>query len=342
MTEQVTEVGPSGLDLDVEHIEGEDTGRSVDEVLAERDAERGQGIDPGDLAAPTTAYIPLRQRPKGKVRFDPFAIDRLRQRPSWHGVAAPESVAEAWAMVEQAVGRLEASIEAIQSLGSDQARERERHEQAIVQATSQGEPAPGLRWTDWSAEEIVRTTRYQMAHRAATEAREAYGEVVAAALPAWRASLVEAIPQARAEARRAVREADQAVRSAMSTVSAARAIDEQIEPKPGWNRTTQAGLPHRAVEGLGVALAYVQSDDPVITGRYLSTGDDMSPPSWTREVLAESESQADFWLLGAIEAVDGFRATGYTEPGQRHHFGDVASPELAERLRRKDLSADSI
>ncbi len=337
---------------DTENTDVEDIGIDVDKALAERDAEReaeaGQGIDPADLAAPATAFVPLRERGRqGRVRVDPYAVARLTERPAWHSVGAPESVRQAWAAVTGAADVLESAIDKLQQVEVDKVSERAEYMAEVAaqaEADPEGsQPTPTMHGgTDWDAESLARSTRHQVAHRQLVTARQEYDEATRDALPAWRADLIAAIQPARSEARRATQEADAAVRSAMATVQAARAVDEAIEPKPGWHKTTRAGLARRAVEGLAAALSYVQSDDPVVTGRYLVTGDDMSPPSWTRAVLAESASEADWWLLGAIEAVDDFRSTSYTEPGQRHHFGEVASPELRERLRRRDLSADSI
>jgi hypothetical protein len=286
-----------------DHGAGEDV--DVEAALARMDAQRDRTLDND---APPVPWVPLKDR---KQPYRPRRVDGAR--PGWHRVLTPETVAAAWSRFVVTLAALEEASEHLRALRGDEKAEEASRRTAIVTAIEAGGTAiKSAKTTDWTQERLVRETRHRMAREAAVEARVAYDAAVVKALPGWLASIKEELPEGHRAAREAMATLSPAISAWRAMVNAAGVIERELNPNAYPARPTKAArdLLAAGVQGLGAAERMLGSNDPVVTGGYLSDDEGLDPPRWYRATMADSEQ--GYMALGPIEASEGYTVTRHT------------------------------
>lgn len=309
-------------------------------------AESADGRDTGHWHGPdqdpdySKPFIPLRDRPVRAARIDPFEGDRLVSQALRPWPSPPEAVVAAEEVLREKAAVLDELTEAVLNLGPDEKAELRAFEDAIVSAAKAGKPSPTLKSTDWHSEETRRRTLREVARGEVATAAKAYDEAAKASVGDWRDSLAGQIEPSHSAALQAVQTARGEVQRWRASVKAVDEMDRAAGRFGGrWHRTAHGDVLARGIPGLTAASEMLSSDDPMVSGRYLldgTPGSEMSPPLWTRQAMADSTDQADFWALLEIEGSEGWQVTAFTPPEQRHHYqGGPANSALREYIARK-------
>jgi hypothetical protein len=257
------------------------------------DDRRPRSVDLGivDEAPPTIAgrevgWVHPMRRKKTARRVDPYAPGRMRAEVAIDAPSAPEAVVAAQQSALAAIDAFEEAGRRVKDVGQDAQDERIDHEAAVAKAYRNGDAIPELKATDWVAEETIRKIQYGEAFDAAKIETARFRVTYKAAQPEWLSALVHVVEPSHARAREAVLVAAEALGEWRAAVNAADAMSQAAGVYgPAWNQSPSGINVGIAMDGVQKLVQLVESDDPVVSGAFLTTPDELSPPSWTREAL---------------------------------------------------------
>jgi hypothetical protein len=233
-------------------------------------------------------------------------------RPPFADVATPPEVLAADEAMQAAIAADQEARAAFAELPG-----REAAEQAEVgRLAVAGENVPPL--TDWNRERLIALAKHAELAKRTKAAITAYQDAITAALPAWRARLLEAMDTAHTEAREAWvgSELHAKVARWRAAQAAVTQVDALVYPnKPLTMSPVPSDVKPLVGEGQRAADtldAYLRTDHPAVTKSYLRRKpDEPDPPMWVREALNETATGAS--RLHAIEVAEGWRYSRFTE-----------------------------
>lgn len=251
---------------------------------------------PPMVADRTSGYIAPWKKKRAPRRVDPFAPQRMRDGVRIDWPAAPEDVVTAQRAALAAIDTFDESGRRLLDIAQDAEDETIGHEARVAKAYRDDKPLPTLEATDWAAAKVVREIQHSEAYSAAQAEMVRFQTVVSAARPEWLASVVAVIEPAHEKAREAVLMAAREAREWRAAVDAADSMSKATGVYgPAWHQSPSGLNVGLAMDGLQKLVALVESDDPVVSGAFLTSDEELSPPSWTREALARrAAAGADF------------------------------------------------
>lgn len=291
----------------------------------------------------TTSWVAPNKRKRDR-KPDPFMPKRLREQVQITYPNPPEHVIEAQQKALAAIDDYQAAIDAIRSLGADQEAEKKEHQSLVMEAVRTGSPVDDLRRTDWAMEELNRNARHEVAWSAAEHAVKEFRDLVVASKEEWFEAAIERLDGAHAKARELLAEAIPAVVAWRAKIKAA---DELARATGrfgnGYHVSAESKLKSRVgmiERDLTRVLDILNSDDPVISGEYLTAEYEMVPPLHTRKSWADAGNGKNWAsiVLGQVEAEEGFSKTQFTPESERpfylqpaNRMSDKTRQALAER-----------
>jgi hypothetical protein len=195
-----------------------------------------------------------------------------------------------------AIGGYDDAVRAELALATDEAIETAKIEEMLRKAASEGVTAPPkVRRTDWAWERQVRIQRRVQARTEALDALGAYKAEVKAALPEWRAALVDRIAPTREQAAEDLRRLRRSVAEHAVVLATIRAMDSAVDGhvRPGGRATLMGSHLDKVAETL-------ESGDPEVNGDALADGPEPTPK---QRVMQAAERRAE-------EAEAALRASG--------------------------------
>lgn len=306
---------------------------------------QGQRGERAPTVSQRTGWIHPTKRAKPARKPDAFMPNRLREQVKIQWPMPPAAVVEAHEKAMSAIQAYDDAIKAIRSLPADQEAETKRTREVIAEAVRAGEPTPQVERTDWASEAVVRDIKHEEAFREADHAAKAFGIIAKAHRNEWAEAVFAGIAPARKKARKAMLEAAEAMKAWRAAVDAGHrlAIGSGLFA-PDWHQSGEPKIkPSLALGDLEKLVALATSEDPVISGEYLTTEAELEPPLHTRKALdhkAELGSGWDQHLLARIEAAEGFAKTHFTPQHLRAEYLRAAQDdrEIAGLLAAKTLT----
>lgn len=281
-------------------------GRAADHTAARNAAALAELGLSGEPEAPRV--LPPSKRPTERFRL---------QREDWHThPGAPEAVVDAWAQVVKAANVVRHAERAVDQLDADRRVESANAAAAAREALDAGrKPAP-LVATDWESERLNRDALATAALGRYREVRAVYEDVARANLGAWVQNLAGMVPGATNRAREAFAVATSALSERQATVRAMLELERLRDPAR-YDRNTEYAT--RAARGALSAqippelIELINSDDPIVTGSWVTTPDDddaASPPVHVRRAMDEDVNTRQ--LLASVEAGEDYTVTDFT------------------------------
>lgn len=300
----------SESDAEASHIMGKRRSAVQDAEQALWGSTDVNGHEPAFKGGPD--YVaPSQRKRKAPVVTIGWAEPLYAAIPSWRmalgSPALDKAVKEALAKIDVA----EKAADAFKSLAEDQRRETA----AIIEAAKAG-LSKEIDRTDWEVEAAIReqswADAYADAQKAASRCRAVTSSETAKRLP----QLVAYAAEKRAAALKKAKAAHDDIVLAIAATTAIREADKALGLTPkGWHRTTQdkVNAPGDARNGLAAVLRYLDTDDEMISGKYvLDTS--ATVPMHTREYLASRPSGShEEHTLFQIEASEHWSVTDHTK-----------------------------
>lgn len=281
-----------------------------------------------------------------ETRPDPTGPARMRSELVIAYANPPRAVLDAYSTAREAIDAYDAAVRAILDIAVDQAEEEALNKALVQDAITSGAGMPELKRTDWHAEGIAREVRHEMAWKAASKATAHFQAVVRQNLDEWRLATIKNLEADREKALKLLTPFLTSVRRWHANLEAA----EQLSLKagtfgPGYHQSGDPKLwrsRNSAVRSLAEIERVLNSEDPVITGRYLKDDDTdaLVPPLHTRQNYARAAQAGADWavqILGQIESEEGYKKTQFTPMEERHRFNGMGG-RLRAALSQRRLS----
>lgn len=312
---------PTSAPSDEQVIESTpDPAVEADRLISARLNGDGDGRHPGDpepsneaaslipnrrepAPAATVGGAPLSTSADSAYRWR-MAVEKLEQRPGWHGVMTPQPVSEAWAAVHEALQAAQAERHAVAGVNVAEATYGRTATEAIRKAARDGEPAPKPKSApDWDAQRAQHRARAAGLLDRATVARSAYDAAVSEALPQWRESLAAQVQPAHIKAANALGAALREYGRLVGLIEAAQQMGnsqgEEWRPLPQFGPGRQ-----NIVQALDV-LSKLDSSKPLTAPR-------LTPSRAERRAIAQMGDLHAMHSLRRVEVQEGYAITSHT------------------------------
>ncbi|MFC4785357.1 hypothetical protein ACT8ZV_12840 [Nocardioides sp. MAHUQ-72] len=299
--------------------------------------------NPGSTsAAPTvttSSWVAPNRRPRDR-KPDRFMPNRLRGQVQFEHPNPPKAVAQAQRDALAKIDEYEAAVQAVLNLGTDQVAESKENQARVDEAVRTGSEVPALTRTDWATEAMVRSARHDIAWKAADAAVKRFQVLAKESIGDWLAGALKELNGSHEKALRAMSKAAPAVAEWRAKMQAAHKLSLATGRfGEGWHQSADPRLARKMglINGhLNQILEILESEDPVISGEYLTGEYDLEPPLHTRKNLHHARMVGAEWagvMLGQIEAEEGFSKTQFTPEEERPYYLLPAN-RMGDKLRK--------